>query len=764
MVNKTLEFKHLSSQHADYLQQQWQQLQAICQDKALPLPTHSDFLDSLKQVWPASNFIIQTCLSYPEILIDLFESGDILREYLKTEYAERVTTAMQTVATEKQLMMILRQLRRREMFRIAWRDLAGWTDLNFTSQDLSNLADACIENAINKLAQWLTKQMGQPVDEYDKPLHLMVVALGKLGARELNFSSDVDLMFAFACDGVFAANGKSYQQYFVRLSQQLVKVLSAFTADGFVFRADMRLRPYGTNGALAMSFDQLRDYYQSQGRDWERYALIKARVINGSKKQKTQLESIIRCFVYRQYIDFSMIESLRSLQQKISREVRQKELHNNIKRGPGGIREIEFIGQTYKLVRGGWQPQLQLRQTIHTMVALREMGFLSVDLTNELTATYILLRNIENRLQMQNDQQVHALPEADNSREQLAIAMGYTSWSALDSDVKNHMQFVHATFEELIAKPKLQFDNKEVQAIKKPMERIWTKFYSEDEAKKQLTHYEFDDVEKTLSLLQYLRDSKACQSLPHDLLIVFNNIVPYILVLVVQTKKPYTTLKRIINVLESVLSHPVYLALLSEHPGAMSQLVKLCAASPWIAEQIAQYPSLLDELLRPETLFAPPGLDELKDFLHQQLISIPEDNVNEQIYVLQIFKQIHLLRVASADVTGALPLMKVSDYLTDIATVVVQKIVRIVWQELTARHGSPTPEQTDISFAVIAYGKLGGIELGYGSDLDLVFIHQDVTLDALTDGKEPITAQQFYTRVGQQILNLLSSQSVAGRL
>lgn len=759
-----LDTDNLSPELANYLHQACSSYVDVCAEKQMALLSHSDFLSSVVKVWGSSEFVVRACIKYPEMLSDLFASGDILREYPQHEMYQRLSLALVGVLSEADLMLVLRQFRAREMLRIAWRSLASWANLKFTSIDLTALADACLEGALKYLSLWLSKDMGQPIDQFGNPAQLLVVALGKLGSQDLNFSSDIDLMFVYPVDGEFDHNQKTFQQYFIRLGQQLMRVLSAPTIDGFVFRVDMRLRPYGASGALAMSFEQLQEYYKTHGRDWERYALIKARVVTGNTKNQQQLTMMIQDFVYRQYVDFSMLESLRVLQQRISDEVRKKDLNHNIKRGPGGIREVEFICQTYKLIRGGWQLRLQTGDTIRSLLILKEMRYLPAKLADELIAAYEFLRSLENILQMHDDKQTHDLPESFLVRQQVLLAVNLENWQVLENKVDQYMQLVHQAFEEMIAKPKLQFEDENIRRLLKPLKLVWLEKISVDQAKENLLACSYVDAEKVLYLLQQIRQSEVYQKLSLARRRMLDKLMPPILVLSAQEKNTDETLMRAINVLEAVLNYPMYLALLVENPPVISQLVSLCSFSPWIAEQIARSPSLLDELLRPETLYAPPSITELKQLLEQQLIGIPEDNLEEQIYALQIFKQIHMLRVAAADITGVLSIMKVSDYLTDLAAVVVDKVLIIVWNNMVLRYGYPTSEHTDISFGIIAYGKLGGIELGYSSDLDLVFVHNDITDDAVTDGMEQIASEQFYTRLGQQILTLLSGATSAKRI
>ncbi|MBX9704973.1 MAG: bifunctional [glutamate--ammonia ligase]-adenylyl-L-tyrosine phosphorylase/[glutamate--ammonia-ligase] adenylyltransferase, partial [Gammaproteobacteria bacterium] len=764
MLNETAPYQQLPPLLAEAVANHWHSYQEVCTEKHVIPPSHSDFLPSLIRVWASSDFAVRICCLYPELLTELFVSGDILREYAIAEIPQRLQVLLETVSDEATLMTVLRRFRRREMLRITWRDLAGWADLAFTSQDLSALADACIQGSLQKLAAWEAMRHGMPVDSHGQAAELLVVALGKLGAEELNFSSDVDLMLVYPDDGEYVS-GRSYQTFFTRLGQQLIKVLSLLTAEGFVFRVDMRLRPDGSSGALVVSCRQLQEYYITQGRDWERYALIKARVLTGNDTQRKRLEKIIKQFVYRHYVDFSMIEALRQLQQKISQEVRKSALENNVKRGPGGIREIEFIGQTFKLIRGGLLPKMQLRKTIGTALVLRDMGYFSDELANNLIAAYQFLRNVENRLQMQQDQQTHELPTAIHAQTQIAYAMRCTDWQEFTTQLHQHMRFVHQCFEELIAKPRMKFVDIAAQDKQKRMKKVWLADKLTEKQRLFLQEGGYQSPQKIEELLLHLRQSPNCQRLSASMRKRLDTIMPYILVLVAQTPNPDQVLNRLIDVLEAVLNFPAYLALLAEHPAAIAQLVRLSAASSWIVAQIARSPALLDELLRPEILYAPPGVNELQILLEQHLLSIPEDSLDEQVQSLQAFKQAHILRIAAADITGVLPLMKVSDYLTFLATAVVNKVLQLVWYNMTKRYGFPPgTTATDTGFLVIAYGKLGGLELSYSSDLDLVFVHQDMAADVMTNGAESITGEQFYTRMGQQLLTLLNGQTALARL
>ena len=621
---------------AQHVQQHWQEYQTTCQQHALHPLQHADFIPSLCQVWASSKFVANNCLRYPKLLFNLFDSGDVLREYPSGELAERLKIALFAAESTPQLMAELRKFRRREMIRIAWRDLAGWSDLTHTMQELSELADACIDSSATILHRWQCEQWGTPRDAQYNMLPLIVVALGKLGAQELNFSSDVDLLFCYAKEGdITEQQSISHQQFFHRLGCQLMKVLHQTTCDGFVFRVDMRLRPYGDSGALVNSFATLKDYYQHSGRDWERYALIKARIISGYDHSSKRLLAIIRSFVYRRYIDFGMVEALRQLQQLISQEVRKKSLENNVKRGSGGIREIEFIGQTFKLIRGGLRVRLQERNTLNTLILLREMDCLSENIVEQLTKAYYFLRNIENRLQMYADQQTQTLPTETQQQISLVLAMKMDSWQQLLKELHQHTQIVHQTFTALIAKPNLQLDNPEADATFKMLQACWQQTLNKQQTIDFFTQQNIIQAEACWQILLTLHNHKPYQTLSAIAHQHLDSIMPRLLQISLQHENAYTVITRIITVIEALLREYNYLALLAENPIALSQLVKLCAASPWITLQIAHIPSLLDELLEPNNLYAPPDLATLKNHLQHYLLSIPEDDIEEQMHALR---------------------------------------------------------------------------------------------------------------------------------
>ena len=767
-MNKTLEqcLQKLSPDIRQLVQQAWADYQTVLKSTATNMPEHNDFIPSLCRVWASSNFVIKNCIRYPKVILDLFSSGDILLEYVKGEYSKKLKKILSDVQNHHELISTLRKFRRREMLRIAWRDLAKWTQPIKTMNDLSALADTCIGVTNELLQKWQTDKYGTPLNKNtNKPMSLFIVAMGKLGAYELNFSSDVDLIYCYAHDGELES-GMTYHTFFLRLAQQLTVALDKVTADGFVFRVDLRLRPYGSSGAIVNSVSAFADYYQEHGRDWERYALVKARIINHTSHASLALLRIIRQFVYRNYLDYSAIESLRKLQLMINQELLKKGLENNIKRGAGGIREIEFISQTHKVIRGGRQFRLQARNTLKSLILLREIGCLTETVARDLMTAYKFLRNVENHLQMLNDQQTHELPTDALSQKRIAYSMRYVNWKNFKLRLDHYQKLVHHYFQTLIAQPRLEFIEQTSRELEQQMQKLWGQSINNADTLILLSQVGYTDAKEVIRLIIELKEYANKQKLSHAAFAHLNRLMPHLLAIIGSNKNSDLVLNRMIPLIEVIIKHSVYLVLLLENPIVLSQAVTLCAISPWIANQLTSYPLLLDELLDPKTLFTPPTVKKLKKLLNQQLNSTPEANIEQQLEAIRWFKQAHVLRVAAADVTGLLPLMRVSDYLTDIATVVLNKVRELVLHELIAEYGKPIlhKKYKQSGFCIVAYGKLGGIELGYNSDLDLVFLQPVIDNQALTNGKHPITNEQFYTRLGKRIIQIMNQTHASGFL
>ncbi|WP_226504241.1 bifunctional [glutamate--ammonia ligase]-adenylyl-L-tyrosine phosphorylase/[glutamate--ammonia-ligase] adenylyltransferase [Pseudomonas sp. MWU16-30317] len=719
------------------------------------------------RVCAASDFVLEQAVREPSLLLELVDSGDLDRGFAPGELCAQLSAAVRQADSEDALGKTLRRQRSRHQVRIVWRDLTRQADLVQTCRDLSDLADACIDQAYQWLYPRHCLQFGTPMGRRSGDVqHMVILGMGKLGAVELNLSSDIDLIFAYPEGGETEGVKRALdnQEFFIRLGQRLIKALDPVTVDGFVFRVDMRLRPYGSSGALVLSFNALEQYYQDQGRDWERYAMIKARVVAGDQAAGAQLLEMLRPFVYRRYLDFSAIEALRTMKQLIQQEVRRKGMAENIKLGSGGIREVEFIAQAFQLIHGGRDLSLQQRPLLRVLATLEGQGYLPAAVVDELRDGYLFLRYTEHAIQAIADRQTQMLPEGDQDRARIAFMLGFADWTAFHERLMFWRGRVDWHFRQVIADPDEEEDH--TTMVGGEWLPLWEDSQDEEAACRQLEDAGFRDAPQSLKRLTDLRGSpqlRAMQRLGRERLDAF---IPRLLAQATEHAHPDLVLERVLPLVEAVARRSAYLVLLTENPDALRRLLTLCAASPWIAEQITRFPLLLDELLNASRLFNPPQALELAAELRERLTRIPEDDLEQQMEALRHFKLAHRLRVAASEITGSLPLMKVSDYLTWLAEAILEQVLALAWRQTVARHGVPMRNDGSLcepGFVIIGYGKVGGIELGHGSDLDLVFIH-DGDPQAETDGAKPIDGAQFFTRLGQRIIHLLTAQTNSGQL
>ncbi|MEW6998869.1 bifunctional [glutamate--ammonia ligase]-adenylyl-L-tyrosine phosphorylase/[glutamate--ammonia-ligase] adenylyltransferase [Colwelliaceae bacterium BS250] len=711
-----------------------------------------------KYAFTLSDFVYDQLLSQPQWTIELLE----LDFSSPLPLSQLISDALVNSENEADLHKSLRLIRRKYLVGIAIADLCQHVDMQICLANLSALADELIEGALNWLSLYCQTLWGQPQNSDGIEQPLLVYAMGKLGGKELNFSSDIDLIFAYPESGQTQGVRRAIdnQQYFTRLGQKLITALNQITVDGFVFRVDMRLRPFGESGPLVMSFAAIENYYQDQGRDWERYAMLKARLVGNSQYHK-QLSKMLRPFIYRRYIDFSVIESFRRMKAMISQEARRKQLQHNIKLGAGGIREIEFIVQVFQLIRGGREPGLQERNLLTALALLIEYDSLSKDSAQTLKDAYFFLRRSENAIQAFNDQQTQQLPVDDKNQARLCHYMGFTTWPEYLTACQQQMQSVHQEFKLLIGEDSEQSSNASEHWV-----TYWHASWDEEESiawiLQNQSNWPAPAIHKIIS--HFKLDIKK-RSIGQRGALILDKLLPVLLELLTTEKQPDITLERTLSVLNKIVSRTAYLELLYENAAAFKQLLKLCRASEWIATYLAKFPLLLDELIDPKILYDIPTFASYPQLISEALIRIPEDDLEAQMEGLRQFKQAKQLKIAAADITDILPVMQVSDHLTVLAEAIVNEAVNMAWQQMVHRYGQPktTLGNDDKKFAVLGYGKLGGIELGYGSDLDLVFVH-NCAVDDVTSGDKQISATQFYVKMAQRILHLFNTRTSNGIL
>ncbi|HEX7114455.1 MAG TPA: bifunctional [glutamate--ammonia ligase]-adenylyl-L-tyrosine phosphorylase/[glutamate--ammonia-ligase] adenylyltransferase [Steroidobacter sp.] len=716
---------------------------------------------TLPRVWACSEFVATLCCRDPNLIIELLENGSLFAR-AEGDSIARALNASVPRSDEAQLMAALRRFRHQQLLRIAWRDIAGWADLDETLRDLSDLADACIQLAYSHTYEVLTRRYGMPRGERSgEPQPLMILAMGKLGGRELNFSSDIDLILLYPEEGeTDGARSIDNAEFFLRAGQKIVQILAAPMVEGFAYRVDLRLRPFGDSGRLALGFGAFEQYLQQHGRDWERYAYVKARAITASERFPELYDEVLRPFVYRRYLDFGVFESLREMKAMIAREVERRELRDDIKLGPGGIREIEFIVQAFQLIRGGNDRRLQSRELATVLPLLVGQRLLRAEAVEELYEAYRFLRIVENRLQQWKDEQTHRLPEDEPGRARLAYGMNAASWKELEAQLEHHRQRVMHHFAQTVFGPA------------SASERSRTQFdlgMPAEERERALQAYGFSEVAPSADLLEQLRISAYYRRLDETGRRRLHELFARLLPLVAESSAPATTLGRITRILERIGGRTVYLALLNENAAALRRLVSLCAQSQFLTELIAAQPLLLDELIDERLIEEPPTREQFEQELAVRRSAMEGEDPERQVEILKQFQSAATFRVAVADLINGLPLMKVSDRLTDIAELIVREALRLAWSQIVARHGVPTyvDEQgrsREASMIVVAYGKLGGLELGYGSDLDLVFLHDSHGEAQRTQGAQPVDNSVFFQRLGQRLVHLLTVHTSSGRL
>jgi len=716
-----------------------------------------------QRVFSLSDFIAESCINNTDLLRDIWQSG-LLTQSSRTALVEaQLATQLAACDSEPALLRTIRQFRRFHMCIIAWRELLQVATLSESLTHTSHLADCLIEGALEWLYQLQCKEQGTPVNHEGIKQQLVILAMGKLGGGELNFSSDIDLIFTYPETGETVGAGRTVvnQKFFQRLGQRLIAALHQVTADGFAYRVDMRLRPFGDSGPLVMSFNAFEEYYQNQGRDWERYAMVKARALGGNAETRVELEKMLRPFIYRRYVDFSAIDALRNMKAMIKAEVRRKGLKDNIKLGSGGIREVEFVAQTFQLIRGGREPILQIKSLLATLKVLQSLGEISAESYTVLTESYCCLRQVENILQQINDAQTQTLPQSELDRSRLISVLGYADWDSFYIYINQVMANIHREFSQVIGGD--DDDNEESQ----PALDLWHLELSTDEAITLLAEYGLleQDAQNFVRDLNHFKTDYERKTVGPRGRQTIEKLLPKLLFSILKSDDPVALLPRIIALLCKILNRTAYLELLAENDLALTQLLRLCGASSMVAKQLSSHPILLDELLVPSHLYHPTPLHEYRSELRQFMLRIPEEDHEQQLEALRQYKQTQLLRIAAADIGGELALMKVSDHLTWLAEAVIDNVVNLAWQQLEEKHGVPhnVVESGEKGFAVVAYGKLGGIELGYGSDLDLVFIH-NCEAAGVTNGAKEIDSRQFYLRLAQRIIHIFSTRTNTGIL
>ncbi len=748
------------------VQRTWDTLtQSQASVQALRLGSPS-FRASAARVLAVSEFVSEACKRDAAFLPKLLAAHVLEAPREATTLTRDLSDDLARCESDELAMSALRQWRRRELVRIAWRAIAGWADEAETLRDLSAFADAAIAAACEFAERSLTRRYGTPRSPQGIAQNLVVLGMGKLGGCELNFSSDVDLIFLFGEPGdTDGTRSISNEEFFTRVARALIRLLDAVTPDGFVFRVDMRLRPFGDSGPLVSSFGFLENYLQQHGRDWERYAYVKARALTGAASYERLFADAVRPFVYRRYLDFGVFESLRAMKELIARDVARREVQDNVKLGPGGIREIEFMVQAFQLLRGGSDRRLQSASLLAVLPLLSGEKLLSAAAVADLMQAYGFLRSLENRLQMIADQQTHDVPHDELVRARLALAMQATQWEDVRAELERQRAAVTRHFQSLLFGPAT---GNETVLPAFDLESLWDTEKRRPALRDALARLGITEADEAAGMLATWLESSAVQRLGDAGRKRLQTLIPRMLEGVRTASRPMTALTRVLRILESIGGRSAYLALLNENRAALARLVSICERSEFLTEQIAAFPLLLDELIDERTFEELPAREQFARELAMRRERAPDADPERQVESLRHFQRAAVFRVALADLTGRLPLMQVSDRLTDIAELILQEAFDMAWQQLTQTHGAPMCGDEGAlrpaSVAIVGYGKLGALELAYASDLDLVFLHDSAGEIQCTNGTKPLDNAVFFLRFGQRIVHLLTLHSAAGRL
>ena len=739
-----------ASLHAisEFVEARYARLIARCREAGVGLHDDAGVAEHVQRVLLASDFAFDSFVREPELL-----GAEVLALMADPRNADARALNLPTVIDEAMAMKALRHYRRVEALRLIWRDVNGLDSVEQTVAGASALAESCLAAALAYGESVLVRRHGIPRSDAGSAQRLVVLAMGKLGGGELNFSSDIDLILAYPENG--QSDGEralANETFFARLGQMLVKLLAEITADGYVFRVDLRLRPFGSAGRVALSFAAMEQYYQREGRDWERYAWIKARPVAGDIGAGKRLLDTLRPFVYRRYLDYTAFAGLREMKTLIDSEVARKDVAGNLKLGPGGIREIEFVVQLLQLIRGGREPSLRERGLLPALTACERLGALASTSAQRLREAYRFLRRIENRVQMLRDEQTHDVPEEELARARLATALGFSGWNALAVELARVRTSVSEEFASLLAPPTAA---KRVSVGAAAV--YWKRLASGDAQASELTALGFANAEQLHAQLAALRASPAASALSAHAHGRFERLLPHLLDSAVATAAPDACIERLLRLLHSVMRRPAYLALLEEQPLARERLVALFADSALLAERVIAHPLLLDDLLTANADAAPPDRAMLSAEIERRVTQADTADAEAAIEILQEEKHSAAFRIGLGFRNG-LDAIATARALSGAAEAVVAQTLALAERDLARTHGRLG------GLAVVGYGSLGGAELGFASDLDLVFVYDSALAQRESDGARPLEGVRYCARLAQRVVHWLTTQTQAGKL
>ena len=709
-----------------------------------------------------SAFVHDQLVQRPDFLVDLFESADLWCEREEEFYQKKLTELAASCLSTEAWMSILRKFRQREMIRFIWREANELSPLRQNMKELSEFARASIDVSLNYLFEKQKKVFGTPLSELDKSEQKMcVLAMGKLGGQELNLSSDIDLIFFYRdhgqCNGARAIDN---QQFFVKLAQQLIRVLDERTADGFVFRVDMRLRPYGDSGLLVLNQEAMEHYYETQGRAWERYAFLKADAAAGDKTLGREFLESIKPFVYKKYVDFSVVESLREMKLMINRQVKSKGMENDIKLGEGGIRELEFIVQALQLIKGGRKTQLQTKSYYQAMKVVVDLELMTQQASDNLSAHYSFFRRLEHLIQAQADQQTQMLPADVYEQNALAWVMGCESYAALLDEIQIARAEVRNHFDDLFALPEDAKVPQGAQQLQQSrFELALSVWLDIEESQSGFAELKIKKTAQVIDLLTAFSREKMLSALGEIEKKRLDSCIAYLILNLSAFEEADEVLNRSLRFVRVILKRSAYFVLLNENPEIFEYLLSLFERSQWILDKLIQHPFLLDELLQLQRKKTLANRADLFDDMHQLSLRMSAHDMELRLEELRVFKCTHEFQAAVLYLDKHVSTTDLGDFLSHLAECLLQEVCRVACEEVSQKFKSKEACKTFVAsnFAIIAYGKLGSEEMGFGSDLDLVFLYEEN--QSLLE--EPVA---FLTKLVQKIIHLLSLRTYSGIL
>jgi [glutamine synthetase] adenylyltransferase / [glutamine synthetase]-adenylyl-L-tyrosine phosphorylase len=729
------------------------ELAARCRAAGVPLHDDAGVAERIRRTLAASDFAFDVWSQQPRLLAP----AGLERLRAAGDAGTRIE-ALKLPEDEPGTLAALRRFRHAEALRLVFRDVNGLDDLPETLSATSVLYEALLAVSLAWSARALAARYGHARDAGGALQQLVVVGFGKLGGAELNFSSDIDLVLAYPQGGHSdGARSLDNSEYFVRLGHQLVRLLNEPTVDGICARVDLRLRPFGHAGRLALSFAAMEQYYQSEGRDWERYAWIKARPVAGDRHAGKQLQDLLRPFVYRKYLDYTAFAGLREMKALIDAEVARKDLADNLKLGPGGIREIEFIVQLTQLIRGGREPSLRVRGLLPALTACEARGHIGAARAKALRAAYVCLRRVENRVQMLRDAQTHDMPADALSRERIALGLGHAGWPELEAELAHHRAVVSEEFANV-----LMPDGGRAASVPVADAVLWQKVCAGTTEVATLEASGFVPGQEVLEALQKLPQAAAVRAMSPRTREQLDRLMPQLIAAARGSRAPVACLLRLCRLVQAVARRSSYLSLLEEQPAARLRLVRLFAESAFLAERVIAHPLLLDDVLDPRIDQLPLKRADISGEISRVLGTLDEREAEAELERINEYKASIAFRLGLAFNDGRADAVATARRLGALAESVVLAVTALAERELAAQHGRLPGDGSGL--AVLGYGSLGGEELGFASDLDLVFIYDGKRAHAMSDGARPIEGVRWYQRLVQRVMHWLTVLTRAGRL